>query len=128
MDGEDLKLEYFTQQLEKGVKNIFAAQAQAAASNIYADGDDSLFNRSGALRQALETPRYTIATAGGGLQLTSLLPEYVRFVDMKNHGNRVIYNKHLWGVLYKETMSDIKYEFRDWLEQHYGDTIRSALS
>lgn len=126
MDIDSLKIEYFLEKLQKGVREVFSSQLQAAGSNIYT-GNDIEEGRTGALREALSNPKITVATAGGGLTITSIIPEYTRFIDMKNHGNRVIYNKHVWGKLYKETMNDIRYEFRDWVETHYGEKLRSMM-
>lgn len=128
MDVEGIKLEYFLSMLQKGVREVFERQAQAARSNIYSNGNDSEEGRSGALREALESPKYSISTAGKGLQVIATLPEYARFIDMKAHGNRVIYNKQLFGQLYRETMQDIKYEFRDWVEKNYGSSLRELLN
>lgn len=111
-------------QLQKGVRAVFASQAQAARSNIYDDADSGL---SGRLRDALESPRISTTTAGEGLQIMSEIPEYARFIDMKNHGNRDVYNRHIWGILYRETLGDIRHEFREWVEQNYGDQIRKIM-
>lgn len=127
MDIEGIKLEYFRSQLEKGVKEVFSRQAGAARSNIYIDGNDAEEGRSGRLMEALQSPTYSITTVGQGLQLTASLPEYARFIDMKAHGNRVIYNRHLFGQLYRETLQDIRYEFRDWVEKNYGNALREML-
>ncbi|MCH5237849.1 MAG: hypothetical protein J1E95_08640 [Muribaculaceae bacterium] len=128
MDAQSIKLEYFLTQLQKGAKDVFARQAQAAQSNIYSNGNDQEEGRSGILREYLESPKYSIATAGSGLQLIATLPEYGRFVDMKAHGNRAVYNQHLFGQLYRETLQDIKYEFRDWVKKNYGDSLRDLLN
>lgn len=128
MDIQGIKMEYFLSQLEKGVKDVFARQAQAAQSNIYSNGSDIETGRSGALKAALESPRYSITTVGQGLQVIATLPEYGRFVDMKAHGNRAVYNRHLFGQLYRETMQDIKYEFREWVEKNYGMALRELLN
>lgn len=128
MDLQGLKMEYFLSMLQKGVREVFSRQAQAAQSNIYSNGNDQDEGRSGALREALENPRFSITTAGQGLQVIASLPEYGRFVDMKAHGNRKIYNKHLFGQLYRGTLQDIKYEFREWIEKNYGVSLRELLS
>lgn len=107
---------------------MFSRQVQAARSNIYSNGNDQQEGRSGALREAFEGPKYSVTTVGQGLQIIATLPEYGRFVDMKNHGNRKIYDKIVWGTLYRETMQDIKYEFRDWVEQNYGASLRELLN
>lgn len=128
MDAQSLKMEYFLSMLQKGVREVFSRQAKAAQSNIYSNGNDQEEGRSGALREALEGPKYSITTVGQGLQVIATLPEYGRFIDMKAHGNRVVYNKHLFGQLYRETMQDIKYEFREWVEKNYGASLRELLN
>ena len=128
MDIQGIKMEYFLSMLEKGIKEVFSRQAQAAQSNIYSNGNDVEEGRSGALREALEGPKYSITTVGQGLQVVATLPEYGRFVDMKAHGNRAVYNKQLFGTLYRETLQDIKYEFRDWVEKNYGASLRELMN
>lgn len=127
MDIEGIKLEYFLAQLQKGVKDVFERQAKAALSNIYYSGNDAEQGRSGALREALENPKYNIETAGRGLQITASLPQYARFVDMKAHGNREVYNRQLFGILYRETLQDIKYEFREWVRRTYGRSLQDLM-
>ena len=127
MGLDEIRIEYFTEQLEKGVKAVLSAQAEAARSNIYADGNLNSEGRSGLLLEALESPAYTVATAGGGLQIVSRMPQYGRFIDMKAHGNRKIYDRIVWGILYRETLQDIKYEFRDWVEKNYGEALRELM-
>lgn len=127
MDIQGIKMEYFLSQLQKGAREVFARQASAAQSHIYSNGTDLENGRSGALREALESPKYSVTTVGQGLQVVATLPEYARFVDMKAHGNRGIYNKQLFGTLYRETLHDIKYEFRSWVEENYGVSLRDLM-
>ena len=128
MDVQGIKMEYFLSMLQKGVREVFSRQAKAAQSNIYSNGNDQEEGRSGALREALEGPKYSITTVGQGLQVIAALPEYGRFIDMKAHGNRAVYNKHLFGQLYRGTMQVIKYEFREWVEKNYGNSLRELLN
>ena len=127
MDGETLKMEYFLSMLQKGVREVFASQLGAAQSNVYSRGSDIEEGRSGALREALSSPKYSVATAGQGLEIMATLPEYARFIDMKRHGNREVYNKHLFGKLYRETLQDVRYGFREWVETHYGEKLRELM-
>lgn len=127
MDIQEIKMEYFLSQLQKGVREVFSRQAQAAKSNIYSNGNDQEEGRSGALREALEGPKYSITTVGQGIQVIASMPEYGRFVDMKAHGNRAVYNKHLFGQLYRGTLQDIKYEFGEWVEKNYGASLRDLM-
>lgn len=123
----EIRAEYFREMLERGVREIYARQARAAGANIYSRGSDAEEGRSGALRDAFENPRYLLTPSGGGIELRGELPEYGRFVDMKGHGARDVYNRHVFGVLYRETLQDIRYEFRDWVTEHYGEELRELM-
>lgn len=128
MNVQEIKLQYFLQHLEKGVQEVFERQSEAARSNIYSRGNDREEGRTGELRKALENPRYSVSTVGQGLQIVSTIPEYTRYVDMKKHGARNVYNKHVWGTLYRETLGDIKFSFRSWVRKNYGDALREILA
>lgn len=126
MESEQLKLQYARAQMEKGIRDIFARQLQIAQDGIYSaaatqarerrTGRLSL-GRSGSLLAALQSPHFSVTEKGGGVEATVQLPEYSRFVDMRKHGNKKIYNKPVFGILYKEVLSSVKYEFREWLQQ-----------
>lgn len=133
MEAESLKAQYFRQQLEKGVRDIFEAQRAIATERIYQVGHErirekrggfTLRGRSGILLDALTNPRYGIASDGDGINMVTTLPTYIRFLDMKRLGNYQIYNRQIWGILYKETLLNIKYEFHDWLDEHFRDLMR----
>lgn len=133
MDAESVKALYFRQQLEKGIRDIFEAQRLIATQRIYQDGHErtryqtneaTVKGRSGALLEALTNPRYMIDVSGSGLRTETTLPTYIRFLDMKRHGNYAIYNRQIWGILYRETLSNVKYEFRSWIEKHFPELLK----
>lgn len=132
MNADSVKSQYFRQQLDKGIRDIFEAQRAIATDRIYQSGRDrirekrvgsTIQGRSGALLKALTNPRYRIDTDGSGLKTESTLPTYIRFLDMKRHGNYQIYNRQIWGILYSDTLSDVKYEYRDWLYKHFPQLL-----
>ena len=132
MEAESIRAQYFRQQLEKGIRDIFEAQRLISTERIYQSGHDrirekrggsTLQGRSGVLLEALTNPRYGITNDGEGVRTETTLPTYIRFLDMKRHGNYQIYNRQIWGILYKETLINTKYEFRDWLEKHFPDLL-----
>ncbi len=45
---------------------------------------------------------------------------------MKRLGNYRIYNRPVWGILYKETFNDIRFEFSAWLRKNLADSIRES--
>ena len=132
MEADSIKAQYFRQNLEKGIRDILAAQTAIATARIYQSGHDrirekrsgaTVKGRSGKLLEALTNPRYIIECNGEGLRTETKLPTYIRFLDMKRHGNYKIYNRQIWGILYTETLINTKYEFREWLEKHFPELL-----
>lgn len=50
---------------------------------------------------------------------TSNIPLYIRFLDMKKHGNYGIYNRQVWGILWNNSLQTIKYG--------YGKEVRDRI-
>lgn len=132
MENENLKLQYFQHHIEKGIRDIFEAQELIATKRIYQKGDSrrlvrlkgpTISGRSGLLLYALRNPEYKITPSGDGLIANSIIPKYIRFLDMKKHGNYMIYNRQVWGLLYSETRRNIKYEYRSWLENKFKSSL-----
>ena len=133
METEGIEIQYFKQQLETGIRDILEAQRLIASSRISQKGHDrvkiklkgpTVKGRSGALMEALTNPRYFISPDGKGVRAETTLPTYIRFLDMKRHGNYQIYNRQIWGILYNETFQNVKYEYRDWLEKHFPELLK----
>lgn len=123
---DDLRGQYFKEYLQKGFLRIFEEQRRIAAAKIYSR--KSARSRSGALMNALRSPSWSISTAGAGVEARVDYPTYLRFLDMKRLGNYKIYNRPVWGILYKETFRDLKYEFRDWLTSQLHESLTDALN
>lgn len=131
MDIGSIKTRYFKEQIEKGIHDVFGAQRQIAEEKIYCKADGSrrltggrsvCSHRSGALRDALTNPRYRFDVSDG-VKMETSVPVYIRFLDMRRNGNLRIYNPPIWGILYSETLRNIKYEFRDWLKKNFTDLV-----
>lgn len=118
---------YFEEYVRRGFRSILNEQRAIAASKIYGkqayDSNGSPRSRSGRLQQALESPVLDITARGAGISATVNYPTYIRFLDMKRIGNYRIYNRPIWGILYRETLRDIRYEFRQWLEENFSAEI-----
>ncbi len=126
METEGLKIQFFKQELERGIKDIFEAQRMIAASGTYQRGASreihqrkggGLGQRTGTLLRALSNPSYTVTPSGGGVVAQTNVPLYIRFLDMKRKGNWQIYNRQIWGILYHDVRGRIRYEFQDFMEQ-----------
>lgn len=127
LDNPTIQQQYFKQQLETGIRKILATQLAIATDKIYSDPYNAR-RRSGALRVSLENPSYMITGSGSGVNAEVKWPTYIRFLDMKRFGNKKIYNRPVWGILYKETYNNIRYEFSDWLRKNFPDKLKIALN
>lgn len=124
MNDDTLVTKYFTEYIQRGFRKIFAKQRNIAANKIY--GNQIPRSRSGRLQKALESPLLNIIQGASGITAAVNYPTYIRFLDMKRIGNYRIYNRPIWGILYKETFSDIRYEFRQWLTQYLKTEISES--
>lgn len=124
----DIISKYFAEYVRKGFNKIFEEQRRIAASSIYSKQayfiDGRPRSRSGRLQKALENPTYFLSGTGSSLSASIEYPSYLRFLDMKRLGNHRIYNRPIWGILYKQTFNEIRYEFRSWLK----NLVYNALS
>lgn len=126
MDTAQIKGEYFKEHLERGLQRILEKQREIAQLKVY--GRPSLWKRSGTLMRTLESPKSSITISpDGGVEMETNLPVYIRFLDMKRNGNLGIYNRQIWGILYSDTLQNIKYEFRDWVSAHFPDMIEDIM-
>lgn len=130
MDDPDQIAKYFTEYVNRGFRRIFEEQRSIAAAKIYGKQayrtDGTPRSRSGRLQQALASPTFSITGSGSGISAKAQYPTYLRFLDMKRLGNYRIYNRPVWGILYKETFNDIRFEFSAWLRKNLADSIRES--
>lgn len=130
MDDPDKIAKYFTEYVNRGFRRIFEKQRRIAAAKIYGKQayrtDGTPQSRSGRLQQALASPTFSITGSGSGISAKAQYPTYLRFLDMKRLGNYRIYNRPVWGILYKETFNDIRFEFSAWLRKNLADSIRES--
>ena len=100
--------------LRKGFARVFEEQRKIAQARIYSiqayRTDGTRRSRSGQLMEALQSPAFVLGASGSGLVSVVDYPIYMRFLDMKKMGNYRIYNRPLWGILYRQTFNDIRYE------------------
>ena len=98
--AENFKTDFFTDRIGRGIQDIFQAQLDIATKRIYQKGRERrkvqgtgeiIQGRSGALMAALQNPNYSVIPDGEGVIAHSNLPLYTRFLDMKKHGNCLLY-------------------------------------
>lgn len=131
MNDNNRVSEYFTEHIRRGFRNIFEEQRRIAANKIYGKQayrtDGTRRSRSGTLMKALESPSFSLDGSGSTLSASVKYPTYLRFLDMKRLGNYRIYNRPIWGILYKQTFRDIRYEYRVWLDDFTQRTLTQAF-
>lgn len=130
MNNDTIVTQYFAEYIRRGFLKIFNEQRMIAANKIYGKqaytSENRPRSRSGRLQKALESPSLNITEDTSGITAAVNYPTYIRFLDMKRLGNYRIYNRPIWGILYKETFRDIRYEFRQWLVHHLKTEISES--
>jgi hypothetical protein len=123
------KQQFIVQVLERDIRNIYRVQLAIAQRNIYVEGKKLKITkrlgprigvRFGSLLQSLQNPDYLIQAQGEKFIVSAGIVKHIRFIDMKKFGNRRIYNRQVWGILYNNAMKDIEY--------NYGSEIRNIIS
>lgn len=123
MDDPDKVFRYFKEHVERGFRHIFDEQRSVAAAKAVSLGR----SRSEALQKALSSPPLTVTGSGSSLAAVARYPTFVRFLDMRRFENLRVYNRPIWGILYRQTIPDIRYEFADWLRANVGESLSEAF-
>ena len=122
------KQQFIIQVLERDITRIFAAQLAIAQENIYVSGKElkvkkrrgaKIGVRSGALLESLRNPDYYIQAQGDKFIVSAGIVKHMRFIDMQRFGNRRIYNRQIWGILYNNALKDIRF--------NYGNAIANSV-
>jgi len=131
------KQDFIVQVLERDVRNIYKAQLAIAQKNIYIGGKQlkvtkrrgaKIGVRSGALLKSLENPDFMIQAQGGKFIVSAGIVKHMRFIDMKKFGNRKIYNRRVWGILYNNALKDIKFNYGQAISDVVGEKLREAFN
>jgi hypothetical protein len=131
------KQQFIVQVLERDVQNIYKAQLAIARQNIYVEGKQlnikkrrgaKIGIRSGALLESLQNPDYLIRAQGENFTVSAGIVKHMRFIDMKKFGNRKIYNRQVWGILYNNALKDIKFNYGQALSDLVGEKLREAFN
>lgn len=134
--GQMTKTEFVVQVLNRDVKNIYKAHQLIAEKNTRLEGKDlkevkrqgsRIGSRSGHLLESLRNPNYSVTGIDGQFQVQAYIPLYLRFFDMKHLGNWMIYNRQVWGILYNNSMLEIKYGYGDQVRDIIGSALRDAF-
>lgn len=120
MEIDSLKAQYFKQQLEAGIRKVLARQVEIAVAK---ESQVSGFGRGAKLAESLRNIHWGVEAMGERAVATVEYPLMLRFADMKRIGNWGVYNKPLWRSMYRDTLQDIRYEFREWVRKNFPQML-----
>ncbi|MFT4072810.1 MAG: hypothetical protein QM654_12915 [Dysgonamonadaceae bacterium] len=126
--------EFIVAILRRDTENIFRAQSMAVSNRIWLSGKDlkakqrknGIGKRSGRLENTLSSPDFVLRAEGESFKVAANYPLYIRFLDMKSKGNWQIYNRQIWGILYNNSLKEIKYRYGQAIVDKVGNALRNA--
>ena len=115
MNEDLIKQEFVRENIERDIRAIFEAQYLIATERVYTSAIYP--TQVGQGRSLVREQGYGRLVRG--VVATSNVPLYIRFLDMKKHGNYGIYNRQVWGILWNNSLQTIKYG--------YGKEVRDRI-
>lgn len=131
------KSQFIVQTLDTDIQNIYKAMSLIAEQNLYVSGKQlkttkqkgALIGRkSGSLLQCLQSPDYIIQSTNTGYIISAAIVQQLRFMDMVRFGNRRIYNRQVWGILYNNTLKQLHNYYGTETYNFVGDALKAALN
>ncbi|MDU1893026.1 MAG: hypothetical protein E6767_20305 [Dysgonomonas sp.] len=127
--------EFIRRVLERDARNIYRAQELIVSQRIYLAGKDlkatqrkqGIQRRTGRLEDSLSSPDFYLRSEGENFTVAANYPLYIRFLDMKHRGNWRIYNRQVWGILFRNALPDIKRKFGKFISDTVGEALRVAF-
>ena len=122
ISDEIIKDSFVTSTLKEGTDKIFTLQSEVAKS--------LLNEKTGRLFSNLEARDFHIAGNGQHYQVVVNILKYLRFNEIRNdiglRGKLHLYNRIVWGVLYGETLPELKYGLTDEIYQQIERQLKAA--
>ena len=119
MDQNELQVQGFLQQvLDYGIRKIYDRQLEIASQRSAERRENARRNYVAAGEQIIGHLRQRLSqlqVQGSTAEVISQIPLVMRFVDMKRYGNWEIYNKQVWGMLYRDVFSDLSQKYRSYI-------------
>lgn len=113
MSIEALQQGFLKDALENNIKTVYERQLQIFLD--YVRRGNSKIKRSPEFLRNVENylrhPLTQNNSAGQGFIAYCRYPIFIRFMDMKRIGNWKIYNRQVWGGIYRQTMKDVNYQY-----------------
>lgn len=101
---DNIRDAFFRRTIERDFKTVLQRQLKIAEERVYQKGNN---RQTGRLRSFLSSSSILISTNPVSVRIN--YPIYIRFLDMRKNGNLRIYNSQLWGMIYRETLPELRY-------------------
>lgn len=122
-----IKKKFVVDTMTEGIDTIFARQQQVT---------EMLGSRSGRLRQWARDRHYTTRVSETSRSISVPLMPYVRFLDMQYRTRRdrvgkflrkqlALYNRTIWGIIYRQVFPKLRYGFTDEIRQRLRDQLEN---
>lgn len=119
MDQNEQQVQGFLQSvLDYGIRKIYDHQLSIATQRSMERRLQARSYSVGAGEHIINTLRQRLTQTqvqGSAAEVISQIPLVMRFVDMRQYGNWEIYNKQVWGMLYRDVFSDLSQKYRSWI-------------
>lgn len=136
MAQDQLAFDWIHQVLMEDLPYIFRCMSDIATYRIYRQGaartvvqgrGQTVKGRTGTLQNSLQNPSFKV-WKGAGNHARMDWPVYIRFLDMKKHGNYKIYNRQLYGIFYGRSIGRMRYEFRKEVRDHIQRDLARTMA
>lgn len=118
-----IKTEFIAQTVKRDMDIIYATQEQVIR-NVFNTG-------TGKLASFLSSHPFGLYSSGVNFKIEARILPYLRFLDIKyrkqDMGRRqklALYNRVVWGVLYNETLPDLRYGFTQEIKTKISRDLR----
>ena len=120
---DNIRDAFFRRTIERDFKTVLQRQLKIAEKRVYREGNN---RQTGRLRSFLSSGSILISTNPVSVRINS--PIYIRFLDMRKNGNLRIYNRQLWGMIYRETLPELRYGMTKEVRREIGLQLESLFS
>lgn len=122
--------------LERDARNIYRAQKLIVSERIYLSGKNlkalqrkkGIQRNSGRLENSVTNPDFIIKSQGENFKLVLNYPLYIRFLDMRKHGNWRIYRHPIWGIINNQTIPDLMTKYGKVVADKMGELLQAAVN
>lgn len=120
---EMIKTEFISQTVSRDIKRIYEVQEQVVRE-VFTGG-------TGSLAKALSKKSFNMSGAGVDQTFYMRIFPYLRFLDIRyrqqdlsTRRKLALYNRAIWGILYGDTLNELKFGLTDELLKKIGSQLR----